>query len=221
MPAALAKAPKASTTIRAARSGRLLNRPSPSERDRATDRFPGRPARMPMLSCGQAWIQSRQNVQSMLLDFRGWYRWSSHPGMLISAADAVLGPARRTDVRVAHLDFQRRDQRLHEVELADRADVLAEGCAAKEAVDRRRPPRNRPATIQAVHHGLSQRANASYAQRKTDEQDDRQPFVPQPSRPAPALREPAPGERPRHHERAGHAEDVAGREQPRTTRPRQ
>ena len=74
-------------------------------------------------------------MQSMLLDFRGWNRCSSQPGMSVSAADAVLGPARSADVGVAHLDFQRRNQRLHEVELADRADILAEGGAAKEAVD--------------------------------------------------------------------------------------
>src|SRR5688500_15626045 len=56
-------------------------------------------------------------------------------GDAVPAADAVLGPAPRTDLRVAHLDLQRRGQRLHEVELPDRADVLAEGRATEEAVD--------------------------------------------------------------------------------------
>src|SRR5205085_10867296 len=56
-------------------------------------------------------------------------------GDAVAAADAVLGPAGRADDRVARLHFQRRGQRLHEVELADRAKVLAEGGAAEQAVD--------------------------------------------------------------------------------------
>src|SRR5580698_7263318 len=34
---------------------------------------------MPMLSCGQAWTQSRQNVQSILPTLRGWNRANSQP----------------------------------------------------------------------------------------------------------------------------------------------
>src|SRR5690606_15393519 len=51
------------------------------------------------------------------------------------AADAVLGQAVLADVVAAHLDFEGRGQRVDEVELADRADVLAEGRALEEAVD--------------------------------------------------------------------------------------
>ena len=53
----------------------------------------------------------------------------------VAAANALFGRARCADGRLADLDFQRRDQRLHEVELADRADVFAERRAAEEAVD--------------------------------------------------------------------------------------
>src|SRR5262249_60155899 len=56
-------------------------------------------------------------------------------GDAVAAADAVLRPARRADGRVPRLDLQRRGQRLHEIELADRAEVLAEGGAAEQAVD--------------------------------------------------------------------------------------
>src|SRR5439155_16162235 len=59
-------------------------------------------------------------------------------GDTVTAANAVLGPARRTDGRVARLDLQRRGQRLHKVELADRTDVLAERSAAEEAIDHER-----------------------------------------------------------------------------------
>ena len=52
-------------------------------------------------------MQSRQNVQSMLLDFRGWNRCSSHPGMssLPRMQSLVWHEAHTTGV--AHLDFQR------------------------------------------------------------------------------------------------------------------
>src|SRR5205823_2544104 len=56
-------------------------------------------------------------------------------GDAVAAADAILRPARRANGRVPRLDFQRRGQRLHEIELTDRADVLAEGGAAEQAVD--------------------------------------------------------------------------------------
>ena len=48
-------------------------------------------------------------------------------GNVLSATDAVLGPAGRAHFAVADPHFQRRGQRLHEVELADGAEVLAKG----------------------------------------------------------------------------------------------
>src|SRR5260370_11997000 len=47
-------------------------------------------------------------------------------GNPVPAADAILGPACRADLRVPDLHFQRRHQRLHEVELADGANAFAE-----------------------------------------------------------------------------------------------
>src|SRR5262245_50956377 len=56
-------------------------------------------------------------------------------GDAVAATNAVLRPAGGTNGRVARLDLQRRGQRLDEVELADRAEVLAEGGAAEQAVE--------------------------------------------------------------------------------------
>ena len=161
MPAALAKAPKTSTTTRAARSGRLPNRPMPERTGSCHNVVPGRHGKDAdvVVRTGVDAVEAERAVHVARLPRLEQVQLAA--GNAVAAADAVLGPARRADVRVAHLDFQRRDQRLHEVELADRADILAEGGAAKEAVDRRRQPRSSRATIQAVHHGLSQRANAS------------------------------------------------------------
>src|SRR3989442_12151185 len=53
-------------------------------------------------------------------------------------ADAVVGRAGPADVQVADLHLQGRDERLHEVELADGAHVLAEARALEEAVDHQR-----------------------------------------------------------------------------------
>src|SRR5580704_11819419 len=58
-------------------------------------------------------------------------------GTRLAAADTVLGLARRADGRLAHFDFPRRDQRLHEVELSDWADIFAERRAVKKTVDRK------------------------------------------------------------------------------------
>src|SRR5262249_16729741 len=55
-------------------------------------------------------------------------------GDTVTATDAIPGPARRADGRVARLDLQWRDQRLHEVELTDRAQGLAERGATEQTV---------------------------------------------------------------------------------------
>ena len=51
--------------------------------------------------------------------------------------DTVFGPAAFADGLVADLDLHGREQRPEEVELAERADVLAESSALKERVDDR------------------------------------------------------------------------------------
>src|SRR5262245_53747510 len=54
------------------------------------------------------------------------------------AADAVVGRAGSADVRIANLNFERRNERLRKVELADGANVFAEACAPKQSVDDKR-----------------------------------------------------------------------------------
>src|SRR5205807_1948863 len=56
-------------------------------------------------------------------------------GDAIPAAYAVLRAAGGADFRVADLHLQWRNQGLHEVELADRAEVLAERRPAEGAID--------------------------------------------------------------------------------------
>src|SRR5947209_3950779 len=56
--------------------------------------------------------------------------WDSIP-----AANAILGPARRTNLVVDDFHFQRRSERLNKIELPDRADVFAERGAAEKAID--------------------------------------------------------------------------------------
>ena len=75
-------------------------------------------------------------------------------GNAVSAADAVLGLALRTCVWVEDLYFQWRHQRLHEIKLADRTDILTKRGAAKETVDDKgcaevadRNPRSPPGTV--------------------------------------------------------------------------
>ena len=53
---------------------------------------------------------------------------------LVAARYAVLGRARRTHLLAPHLHLEGRAQGVDEVELADRADVLAEGRALEDAV---------------------------------------------------------------------------------------
>ena len=81
-------------------------------------------------------------------------------GNPVPAADAILGPARRADLRVSDLHFQRRNQRLHEVELADGADVLAKrGARKKPSMTKARA--KYASASHAVHHGLSHKLSAS------------------------------------------------------------
>src|ERR1700682_5185867 len=69
---AFTKAPNTKISASAATSGRFDRRPIPKP-------LAGITAWIPTLSCGQAWTQSRQKVQSKLPVFFGWNRYSSQP----------------------------------------------------------------------------------------------------------------------------------------------
>src|SRR4051812_50159434 len=79
MPKALTSAPKAKTIASAARSFRREKSPIPDRRGSAHSSLAGTRVARTTLSCGQAWIQSRQKVQSMLPVFFGRKRPSSQP----------------------------------------------------------------------------------------------------------------------------------------------
>ena len=135
MAAAPANPPMTTTRARAARSGRRENSPI-DERSRSLQRSdPGIVASTPTLSWGQARTQSRQNVQSMFPAFCGMYKSSSHPRCcaLPRRQSCVAQVAQTRPLLQPHLE--RRDERAHEMELPDRADVLAEAGAAEQRVD--------------------------------------------------------------------------------------
>ena len=71
MPNAFSSAPKVNTIASAARSLRCEKYPIPERRGSVNSSLPGNRLKMPMLSCGQAWTQSRQKVQSMFPTLRG------------------------------------------------------------------------------------------------------------------------------------------------------
>ena len=133
--AALANAPNTNTPHSAARSRRLLNRPRPLRRRVVPQAR--RPARSPRCRCSRAGRHEHNPGRTC------------NPCCSTSAAGTGRARSRecrrgrgcnpwsagRAHVRFAHLDLQRRDQRLHEIELTDRADIFAERRAAKKTVD--------------------------------------------------------------------------------------
>ena len=139
-------------------------------------------------------------------------------GGIARPLDAVVRGAREAGVGVADAHLQGRDGGGHEVELAERADPLAERGVLEHGVDGEgggeigddepgRPPRRAPQVEQLV--GVEDE----------HEEPQRQPLGAQPAGPAQDRFEEAPGERPREHEGTGHAEQVAGREQHQDERP--
>src|SRR5271165_473202 len=147
--------------------------------------------RMPMLSCGQAWTQSRQNVQSMLPTLRGWNRASSQPRWMMTRSDDILllapglSPA-PTCVATCEGSRAPRMQSLvwHETQtFASRTwtsrgesveamklnwpigqtNLQNEACLKTPSTTR--TARKYARISQAVHHGDDQRSNSSYVKR--------------------------------------------------------
>src|SRR5262252_4508532 len=56
----------------------------------------------------------------------------------VGAADAIVSRAGAADVHIANLHFERRNERLSKVELADWTNVFAEACAPKQSVNDKR-----------------------------------------------------------------------------------
>jgi hypothetical protein len=72
IPAAFTNAAKTRTSVSARRSGSVREVPDAGAPPVADSSAPGTRAMTPTLSWGQAWTQSRQNVQSRLPTLRGW-----------------------------------------------------------------------------------------------------------------------------------------------------
>ncbi len=79
MPKAFSSAPKVKTRASAERSLRLEKKPTPERRGSVHSSLPGSRLSRATFSCGQAWTQSRQKVQSMFPFFSGRKSISSHP----------------------------------------------------------------------------------------------------------------------------------------------
>ena len=105
MPAALTKAPKASTTTSAARSVRLLNRPRPERSGSVHKSLPGKRENADVVvRAGVDAVEAEGAVHVARL--AGLVQVQLAAGDVVSAADAVFGLTGRTHARVAHLDFQ-------------------------------------------------------------------------------------------------------------------
>jgi len=79
MAAAPAKAANTSTSVSAATSARRDSLPIEERCGSRSKSLPGATTSKPMLSCGHARTQSRQNVQSRFPNLRGRWRWVSQP----------------------------------------------------------------------------------------------------------------------------------------------
>ena len=167
-----------------------------------------------MLSCGHAFdaVEAERAVEVAGLVRQEQVELAAAPrAALPRRQSCVVQPAQTSGC--AHLDLERRDERAGELELADRADVLAEAGAAEERVDdegrgevgdeqdrRSRPGRPRDRTPRRPRRRRASSAAASHFERSARGQ----------ARVAEA--EPL-AELARQRERAGHAEEVAGDEQ--------
>ena len=135
IPAALANAPKTKTRTRTARSGRFPNRPMPERTGSLQRSLPGRSGQDAdvFVGTGMNAVEAERTVHVARLPRLKQLHLTA--GDIIPAADAVVSPACRADSRISDLHFERRDKRLHEVELADRANIFAEAGPTKEPVD--------------------------------------------------------------------------------------
>ena len=188
MAKAFSIAPNVKSTARAAMSVRRVSLPMPDRRLVSLSSSPGRRVMRAMLSCGHACTQSRHNVQSRFPTFDGQEQGelaaslhdgdgAGHRGVRLPASlDAVHRATGSAGTDVAHSQLRRRQHGRHEIELPDRAHVLAEARARKQHVDHerdgeigdhepRRGTRKAPEVEQLV------------GEEHPREQDDGRPFV--------------------------------------------
>ena len=214
MPAALAKAPNTSTTIRAAMSWRRPKRPDAGPLAVVPQLGRGETGDQPdvLVRAGVDAIEAGGAVHVARLARQEQVQLAA--GDAVAAADAILRLARRAHGWVTRLDLQRRDQRLHEIELADRADVFAEGGAAEQAVDdegrreiaQRRAMPSTPAGPRGPAPRMPTRKRRSGGSPATCSAGAAASSSPPAGRAA--------GKGTRQQKGTAHAKDVAGRQQP-------
>ena len=193
MPAAFTKAPNVSTTISCCKIRAVAESSNPGSQAIVPERFSGHRGKDADVVLGASVnaIEAKRAVHVARLP--GLKKQKLAAGNVITTTYAVLGLARVACAGVAYADMHGAHQRLHEIELADRADILAERRTSKKAINhegRRKvsqdnpggPPRTIPESKGLV------------GPQEDHEQTDSQPFVPKPGGPVAALRQPAPGD---------------------------
>ena len=113
-----------------------------------------------MFSCGQAWTQSRQNVQSKLPSLRGWYRCISQPGIAFAAADALFRVTRAHTAGWRTLTSSGETSDCTKLNCPIGHTYLQNAAPLKQ-LSTTNAATKYPMAIQAVIQGLSHRANAS------------------------------------------------------------
>ncbi len=126
--------------------------------------------------------------------------------------NAVFSSARLARRRLLDSEFERRDCRRDEVELTDRADVLAERRALEHEIHGKRRDKVRQHEVRGRRWQCPQ-VEQLVGEEHRHEQDDRDPFATQTRRPRPRWRVGAPTPVAHEHERTSGAEQVAGRQQ--------
>ena len=129
------------------------------------------------------------------------------------AAQAIVRDAGGADTPLLQPHLERRDERAHELELPDGADVLAEAGAAEQRVDDEGADEVGHDDPGGPERAVPQRERFVGPEEER-QQNDSQPLRSQ--RPGPVARgeSEAASQLARQHERARHAEHVAHREQP-------
>ena len=138
MAPAFATAPKTSTTTSAARSAR---RPQPADaRSRAIQpQFAAR--RRHQQPHVVLWTRPHacQAERAVEVASLGRLQQIERAARQFAASvQTIFRLAGHADARLAHADFQRREERVDKVELSDRANVFAKRAVAKQAIDRER-----------------------------------------------------------------------------------
>ena len=132
--------------------------------------------------------------------------------LLVIASDAVIGRAGLAGLGISYSHFQWRHHRLDEMELADGTDVLAEGGAAEEAVDRHGKCEIRQDDPGGPPGGIPQ-TECFVGPEENDEEHNSQPLASQETRPSQSAPPEFLGQFSWEHEWASKAEEIACDEQ--------